>query len=561
MKGNPGFTFSRSEMSRSLFHFSNLALLAGTAIIGYILYASTQHAMSWTKLALFWIGCGGVAFFLFYHILARMPGNWQGRPIRRYSLLHRASCAFLLITGIFAATGFSYRTWQMWQSPALYWQPLEINKISRDRFEIIFAFGNQRDRRALHLQEIRFINLSDNAPPNKPIRATLQIDSLRLSLQSEPIPPYGFASASDHRLPPLEKQKIRAVFPAGEKTEVYQIRAVYRENGKKFNDEISFEPYLLFEPNEAQYIDFNGLAAHSRQPSYEAQSRFIYAIAQSHNPLALNALLELLEVRDPRVQNVVCEALAMLGDTRAVPALIELTKQTKNPQAVRALGELRSGASVNFLIHTLTKTPETHLRAEAAEALGHIAILSPGKFPRITVTLSSILTSSPSEDALVQREAMLALAQISDTLAIPVILKYARLNHSGAALRNLLDVTSVAGDEWLLPLLGLWLQDWRYYNLDLDDLQLLLNYFVSTSRRDMVQILLEAVQEETAPEVQAKIVHALSLLTSNYFGSIDHPVFNLATDESNRRVIKKWQKWWKQAQQDSVYLNQIQLMN
>jgi hypothetical protein len=366
---------------------------------------------------------------------------------------------------------------------------------------------------------------------------------------------------SDHRLPPLEKEEIRATFPANEGAEVYQIRAVYRENGKKLNDKISFEPYLLLEPRHAQFIDFAGLVARSRQPSYEAQSRFIYAIAQSRNPLALNALLELLQVRDLRLQNVVCEALALLGDTRAVPALIELVKQTKNPQALRAMGELRSGAAVNFLIHTIKENSETYLRAEAAEALGHIAILSPGKFPRIITALSSILTSTPSEDALVQREAMLALAQISDTLAIPIILEYARLNHSGSALRNLLDVTSVAGDEWLLPLLGLWLQDWRYYNLDFDDLQLLFDYFVSTSRRDMVKILLDAVEKEITPEVQAKIVNALTLLTGNDFGSIEHPVFNLAADESNRRIIRRWQRWWKQAQQDSVYLNQIQLIN
>jgi HEAT repeat protein len=315
------------------------------------------------------------------------------------------------------------------------------------------------------------------------------------------------------------------------------------------------------EPHKGQgaFIDFAGLVERGRQPSYETQSCFVFAIARSRNPLALNALLELLQVRDVRLQNVVCEALAILGDTRAVPALVELVQQTKNPQALRALGGLRSEASISFLIRTLKNNPEAYLRAEAAEALGRIAVPARGEFARAIPTLASVLTNGTVEDALVQREAMLALARIDDSLAVSVVLEYARRHHSGLALRNLLDVTSITGDTWLMPLLGKWLHDWRYYNLNLDDVQLVLDYLVATSHRDMAQVLVEALQIEISAEVQDRIARALSQISGSYFGDISHPVLNLAMDKSNHQVVNKWQKWWKHAQKDSLFLNQIRL--
>jgi hypothetical protein len=62
---------------------------------------------------------------------------------------------------------------------------------------------------------------------------------------------------------------------------------------------------------------------------------------------------------------------------------------------------------------------------------------------------------------------------------------------------------------------------------------------------------------EFSAEVQAQIVRALYQLTSKDFGELRHPVFNLATEKSNRRVLSQWQKWWKQAQHDSLFREQI----
>jgi hypothetical protein len=149
------------------------------------------------------------------------------------------------------------------------------------------------------------------------------------------------------------------------------------------------------------------------------------------------------------------------------------------------------------------------------------------------------------------------LARISDSLAMPVILEYAKHHHSGQALRNLLDVTAILGDKWLLPSLGKWLQDWRGYNLDVNDLQLLLDYLVVTQHRDMIQVLIETLDLEISPEAQAMIVDALFKLTGNDFGELRHPVLNLATEKSNRQILQRWQRWWKQAQQDSLFREQI----
>jgi HEAT repeat protein len=542
---------------RKFFYLANLSLIAGAALVGYVLYASSQHAMSWIKLFWFWIGCGAIAFFLAYHLYARSPENWQGRPLRRYSLLHRATCALLLILGLFAAAGFSHRTWQSWQLPALYWEPINSDETARDHFEIRLAIGNQRYHRPVLLQEIQLIALSDPQPRGKFIQVNLRLDSLDLSLQSKSgdVPHFDFDPA--FVIPPIERREMRLAFRAGEALAIFQINALYQENDDADARAQMLAPYILLERDQATLIEFSELAARGRQPSRSDQGNFIHAVGRSRHPLALGTLIDFLQINDVRIQNLVCEALAMLGDSRAAPALIELATKSKNPQALRALGELPSKTAVDFLIEVLENEGEAFLRAEAAEALGRTAVLSGEKFERPVPTLVSILHYSNDEDVLVQREAILALARINDTLAIPIILDYAKHRHSGQALRNVLDATSILGDKWLLPSLGNWIQDWRGYKLDLNDLQLLLNYLVVTQRRDMVQVLIETLEIEMSSEAQAKIAYALFQLTGNDFGELQHPVLNLATEKSNRQILNQWQKWWKQAQQDSLFREQI----
>jgi len=543
-------------MNRKLSRLANFALGIGAAIIGFIVYASVRHTMSWTKLVFFWAGCGAIVFFLIYHIFARLPETWQGRPVRRYSLLHRATCAILLIAGVFAATGFSYRTWQSWRLPALYWEPLRIQKTARDHFEAMLVVGNQLYHREIFLQEIQLLTLSD-PPQAKSTPAHLQIDSLHLPLQTKPERAPSFVFAQELALPPIEQREIKLLFQTAAALSVYQVKAVYREDERSTSHLRALEQYLVLEPMQAAFIDFAGLAARARQPSHTQQSSWIHAVARCRNPQALGALLELLRVRDVRIQNLVCEALGMLGDPRATPALIDLIREKKNPQAVRALGDLRSKAAIDFLVEILEKEREAFLRAEAAEALGRIAILASDQVEQAIKPLSAVLQYGRHEDTFVQREAMLALARISDSVAVPILLEFAKRSHSGQALRNLLDATSIIGDKWLLPMLGQWLQDWRLHNLDLDDYQMLLDYLVATKHHDMIQILLETLNNEFSPEAQAKIVHALFQLTDKNFGEFQHPVLNLATEKSNRKILQQWQKWWKQAQQDSLFREQV----
>jgi HEAT repeat protein len=552
-----GLAVGRNTMKRKVFLLINLSLLFGLAIIVYVLYASAQHTMNWTKLVLFWIGCGAAALFLVYHLFARMPETWLGRRLRRYSLLHRAGCTALLVLGIYAAVRFSHQTLQMWQLPALYWEPLAANKVSRNSFEIAVAIGNQRYHRALQVEEIQLVELSSPTARGKSLQATLRLDSLDMPLRSNAIRMPAFVFAELLSLEPLEKRRLTLDLQSQEALAIYQLQALYRENAAAESHTLALDRYILLERNQVSFIDFAELVARSQLPSHLSQNHFIHAIGSSRHPAALEALLTLLHVHDVRIQNVVCDALAALGDARAAPALIELVKKDKNPLALRALGNLRSKTALEFLLSTLQDEREAFLRAEAAEALGRIAVPAEGEFARAIPVLASTLRYGANEDVFVQREAMLALARINDTLSIPVILEHAKRHHSGQALRNLLDATTILGDKWLLPTLGNWLQDWRVYNLGLPDLQLLLNYLVVTRHHDMTQILIDALDMEVNTEVQALILQALFQLTGNDFGQLQHPVLNLATEKFNRRILERWQRWWKQAQQDSLFSEQI----
>ncbi|MGH7452445.1 MAG: HEAT repeat domain-containing protein, partial [bacterium] len=431
------------------------------------------------------------------------------------------------------------------------------NKDSREHFENVLDIGNQHEHHALKIREVQLVELSGAKPRGEPIQISLRLDSLALPVSSNGmhIPVFIFAEAMS--LAPLEKRRFTLAFHVQGVMAIYQIQALYHENSAAADRTLALGQYILLERNQAAFIDFAGLVARSRQPSYLSQSHFIYAVGCSRHPSALDPLLELLKVHDVRIQNMVCDALAALGDARAAPALIALVKKDKNPQALRALGNLRSKTSLEFLMNTLQDEREAFLRAEAAEALGRIAVPAEGEFARAIPVLAATLRYGANEDVFVQREAMLALARINDTLAIPVILEHAKRHHSGQALRNILDATTILGDKWLLPMLGNWLQDWHVYNLDQNDLQLLLDYLVATKHHDMVQVLIDALEMEFNAEVQAQIVRALYQLTGNDFGELRHPVFNLATEKSNRRVLSQWQRWWKQAQYDSLFREQI----
>lgn len=544
-------------VKQKFFHPANLALMAGVIILSYVFYASWQHTMTWPKLALFWCGCGAVTFFLLYHLLAHSSDTWQGKLMRRYSLLHRAGCGLLLVLGLFAAVRFSLNTYATWQLPALYWEPVGAEETAREAPVMRLIVGNQRYHQALAVQEIQLILLTDPLPRGKSLAVRLRVDSLELVLQSKAghVPHFSFVPALP--IPAISQRELRVLFSGSETPALFQLNAVYQEAGQVDVQAQMLSPYVLLEHRQVRLMEFSELAARARQPSHVAQGSFIHAVGRSRHPSALATLQEFLTVHDMRIQNLVCEALAMLGDSRAAPALIELAKESKNPQAVRALGELPSQAAVDYLIEILENQGEAFLRAEATEALGRIAALTGNEFERVVPTLTSLLRYGKSEEALVQREALLALARIDETAAVPLILDYARRHHSGQALRNLLDATSILGDKWLLPALGQWIQDWRGYNLDLADLQLLLSYLVATKHFDMVQVLIETLQLEISPEAQALIVNALFQLTGKDFGTLRYPVLNFTTEKFNRQILLQWQQWWKEAQQDSLFREQV----
>lgn len=545
------------KVKQKYFQLANLFLGVGAIILSYVFYASSQHTMNWMKLVLFWCGCCAIAFFLFYHLFAHSTALWQGKRMHRYSLLHRVACVLLLMLGLGAATRFSLNTHATWQLPALYWEPLGVEKTAQGDFAVRLTVGNQRYRQTLAVQEIQLIPLNDLSPRGKFPPVYLHADSVDWALQIGPEHVPHFVFTPPLPILPIEKRELQLWFSGAAASVLLQVNARYREEGAIEPYEQALAPYIFLAPQQVQLLEFSELVSRARQPSHTTQGMFIHAIGRSRHPQALKTLLELLLINDLRIQNLVCEALGMLGDPRAASALIALARKNKNPQAVRALGELPSQTTVNYLIEMLENPNEAFLRAEATEALGRTAVLAADKFPQVVPALQATLRYGKSEEALVQREAILALARIDEASAIPIILEYARQRHTGQALRNLFDVTAILGDKWLLPALGQWIQDWRGYNLDFNDLQLSLNYLVGTRRLDMLQVLIETLALESSPEAQALIVDALYQLTGKDFGELQHPVLNFATEKSNRQILLQWQRWWKEAQQDTTFREQI----
>ncbi|MDZ7268226.1 MAG: HEAT repeat domain-containing protein [candidate division KSB1 bacterium] len=552
-------------MSRNSYYLSNVALLAGLAIVGSVVYASYNRMMDWAKLIVFWLGASGMGFFLLYRILARARTYRRTRPVYLYPRWYRILCALLLLLGLWAAISFNYLTLATWQKPAFYWELLAQEQPSANQYAVVWKLGNQRFRETVQLESLRLTALADVALADKKekLEIVAGLDSITVSVQ-----PTAGAHTREIQLPepcslpPLRHRTLTLHFDYRQHFAIFSLAATYRNvsvaespqaKATTFVPQTVVAPqYVLIEPSFAGVVEFSELARRVRRPAAQTHEPLILALGRSGDPQALAVLLELLQGRDPKVKDAACRGLAELRDSRANPALIRLINRENHPQAVRALGMIGSEEGIEFLVRLLGDDQrEPYLRTAAA------GVLSESSHPLATKALVALLRQKAGTDVLLQREGLLALVKMNDSLAAQLTLEMAREPRSGEQVRVLIEVMRELEVPATLPRFAEWLRNWRRYDLTLDDVQLMLDYIVAGAHTNMVATLIDILNHEPTTEAQSRLVQALSRLVQQDLGTIHFPALNHDMVVANERVISAWQQWWGQARKQPGFANQI----
>ncbi len=549
-------------MKRGIDLIPNAALAAGLGLAGFAVYASLTHQMSWLKLVLFWIGAGALAFSLLYRIFARVNTFRENGKVRRYKSRSRMLYAAILPLGLIGAVIFTRQTLRTWEQPAAYWEFVEETPAPPNHYQTRWLLGNQRYEKALRLLEIQLHELGSVALHEK--GSAVEISC---AIDSQPLAADG--AANFHRfklpghfaLPPLTTATLQLDIRFRHRFAIYDMAALYqvlpapgsRDTKIPETKTLAMGRYLLVESPHAELIDFAQLAQLAQRPSLQTREAVIYALGRSRHPQAWRALQELLQVNDPRVQGAVCQAMTYLGDPRATNALIQLVKRHKNPQAIRALATIATPEAVNFLIELLNDPhAEPYLRTATAGMIAETRLRT-----AIPALVALVKDQNQHADFALKREALSALARLDKSMATQVAIAAARNFSDPRQLRVCLETMAELEHEKMLPLLAEWLGNWRRYDLNEDDVEAMLSYIVAGGHHDMVEVVMEALLHEPVAEVQNKFVAALSELADNDFGKIKFPEIGHATQESNRRVINSWNRWWGRARNEAIYAEQI----
>lgn len=552
-------------MGRNLYYISNVSLLAGLAIVAYVMQASHSRTMNWAKLILFWLGASAIGFFLLYRIMARVRTYRRTRPVYIYRRWYRILCALLLLAGLWAGIGFNYLTLATWQNPAFYWEVLAQQQPSANHYAVVWKLGNQRFRETVQVESLRLTALADVALDDR--KEKLEVEA-RLDSAAAALHPQENADVQEIQLPgvfyipPLSHHTLELRFDYRQHFAIFSLAASYRSvtpapssqsASSTFVPQTIVTPqYILIEPSSAGLVDFAELAHRVRRPAAQTYEPLILAIGRSRHPQALAVLLELLEVRDPKVKDAACRGLAELRDSRANPALMRLINSENHPQAVRALGIIGSAEGIQFLVRLLGDDKrEPYLRSAAA------GVLSESSQPLATKALAALLRQKAGSDLLLQREGLLALVRMNDSLAAQITLEMAGETRSGEHLRVLIEVMRALNEPASLPLFAEWLRHWRHYDLTLQEVQLMLDYIVAGKHTNMVATLIDILNHEPTAEAQSRLVQTLSQLVRQDLGTIHFPALNHDMVVANERVISAWQQWWGQARNQPGYANQI----
>jgi len=550
-------------MKRGYLKWPYAVLAAGMGLNAVAIYASLIRQMSWFKLMLFWFGVAAMAVFLLHHIFARVPTFRGGKSVSQYKPSQRFFYAVVLLAALAGAVKFTQFTRQAWQSPAAYWQLVEENSETPNRFLLRWEFGNQRYEQTLRLIEIQLVELGSAAlHENGFVDISCQLDSLPLTAaRAGPEGILHFRPTASFDLPPLSTAAVTLDLKFRQRFAIYEMAVAYQVLPPSAQGEAADVAtltsttgrYVWVESSHAELLDFAQLAQAAQRASLHTRDAVIGALGRSRHAQAWKALQQLLQVNDPRVQGAACQALTYLGDPRATAALIQLVKRNKNPQAVHALATIAEPAGVDFLIKLLNDPREdSYLRVAVAGMMGETKLQA-----AIPTLVALVKDQSENADLALQREALAALANLDRNLATQTALAVTQPAPQPRQIRLCLENLAELKHEAILPLLADWLGNWRQYDLDADDVQTMLSYVVSGDHRDMVGVVMEALLREPTSEVQSRFVAALTALAGNNFGQIEFPEISISAQETNRRVVNAWQRWWGRARNQATYTEQI----
>ncbi len=137
------------------------------------------------------------------------------------------------------------------------------------------------------------------------------------------------------------------------------------------------------------------------------------ALGSAGDPSARSRLADLVTGDPPRLRRAAARALARLGDLRAVPGLIETlwsADEGEGLDALRALGRLGDPSALEAVLAVL---PDDHVRYRAVLALGQL------RDPRAFPVLAEIALRDATDDA--RANAVAALGALGDPRAVPLV--------------------------------------------------------------------------------------------------------------------------------------------
>ncbi len=140
------------------------------------------------------------------------------------------------------------------------------------------------------------------------------------------------------------------------------------------------------------------------------------ALGHFHDARAVSALVHALSDEDADVQVAVAKALGELDDPAAVEPLGRVVET--NYEAVRALGKIKSPASVTVLVNTM-QDKQSPNRLQAASALATMD--DPRVVPALIQTMEQEVASNPSSTLAVR--CVQALGTIRDSRAVEPLRK------------------------------------------------------------------------------------------------------------------------------------------
>lgn len=497
-------------MKKSSAILLRLLPMAGALLSAYVIYEAAGHRMSGTKLAIFWLGMLALGATWCYRIFARVKTFRDNGQTPKYSMRQRVMCGVFLFALLAAGVAFSRYTFTHWQEPPIYWKLVDQPRKSVSEFRLEWLLGNQDHRRSYRLDEIKLIHLTSVAlaKDRHAFSISCRLDSLIIPFSDLDDASLLFKFPPGVELAPLRAHHLQMDFLSQNRFAIYEPVAVIRGDfTAKTLQTVSSGKYVIVEPARVEIASFARLKELLHQPSAQTGEAVVMAVGRSKHPEALAALLELLSVRDPRSQNAVCDALGELGDARATAALKQVVSSSDNARAVRALARIGSPETIDFLTNLLADTSEANfVRATAANALGesNARLAAPA--------LAKLLTTGEINDAPLEREIILSLIKLGGEAATQAISDFARRPGHPSKVHELIRLLAETQRREVLPLFVEWLQDWRHLDLQLEDIQMMLDFIVAGDYREMSEPLTEILESEQDPLVQRRLAAALKRL-------------------------------------------------